>query len=54
MAFVCVHLLLPVAKNLHSDGSVDLIKAMPYSNLCCVVRLLWFIGVLLHLLAVDA
>ena len=45
-----VHLLLPGANNLHSDGSVDRSKAMPYSNLRGVVLLLWFSGMLLHLL----
>ena len=45
-----VHLLLLGANNLHSDGSVDCIKAMPYSYLCGIVLLLWFSSVLLHLL----
>ena len=45
-----VHLLLPGASNLHSNGPVDRIKAMPYSSLCGVVLLLRFSGVLLHVL----
>ena len=45
-----VHVLLLGADNLYSDGHVDRLKALPFSNLRGSVFRLWFSGMLLHLL----